>query len=320
MSDWRLAVDIGGTFTDAVLLDAVTGAVTVNKALTTPAAPLAGVQAAVGLMMLEQEVRVTVRNVDEEGMVTVAPTPPREDGTTNPPRQGEKLMATLTDPDEGEMGMDWRWWRRVPGTTGWIEITDATAAEYRPMSEDAGHELQATVRYTDGHGSGKSAASDATEPVESVAEILPAPTGRATAWLGQINLRWDEVAAAASYQVQYERIPAQPKPVVWPSDPTYVMQATVNGRTRYAYRNDAGGYPIHPGHRYRYQVRAQNSAGDGAWSEPFPEDGVIALPGVLPRLQRFVLNDETTGLVVTWQCPYWQLCGPIEPGYPSRRP
>ncbi len=51
MADWRLAVDIGGTFTDAVLLDAATGAVTVDKALTTPAAPLEGVQHAVGQLL-----------------------------------------------------------------------------------------------------------------------------------------------------------------------------------------------------------------------------------------------------------------------------
>ncbi|MCY4272103.1 MAG: hydantoinase/oxoprolinase family protein [bacterium] len=51
MSDWRLAVDIGGTFTDAVLLDAATGAVTVDKSLTTPAAPLEGVQHAVGRLL-----------------------------------------------------------------------------------------------------------------------------------------------------------------------------------------------------------------------------------------------------------------------------
>ena len=158
-----------------------------------------------------------------------------------------------------------------------------------------------------------------TEPVESVGPVLEAPAAaglRATAAAGQIRLRWDEVAGASAYQVQYERIPAQPKPVVWPSDPTYVMQATVNGRTRYTHRNDARGYPLHPGHRYRYQVRAQNEAGDGAWSEPFPDDGVIALAGIEPRLQRLVLDDETTGLVATWQCPYWQLCGPFEPDWP----
>ena len=47
MSDWRLAVDIGGTFTDLVLLDAATGNVVVEKTLTTPRAPLDGVRSGV---------------------------------------------------------------------------------------------------------------------------------------------------------------------------------------------------------------------------------------------------------------------------------
>jgi N-methylhydantoinase A len=44
MTDWRLAVDIGGTFTDVVLLDAATGRVVVDKTLTTPGALLDGVR------------------------------------------------------------------------------------------------------------------------------------------------------------------------------------------------------------------------------------------------------------------------------------
>ncbi|MFE5857870.1 hydantoinase/oxoprolinase family protein, partial [Streptomyces sp. NPDC056500] len=47
MTDWRLAVDIGGTFTDVVLLDAETGRVVVEKTLTTPSAPLGGVRTGV---------------------------------------------------------------------------------------------------------------------------------------------------------------------------------------------------------------------------------------------------------------------------------
>ena len=43
-ADWRLAVDIGGTFTDVVLLDAASGTVVVDKTLTTPSAPLDGVR------------------------------------------------------------------------------------------------------------------------------------------------------------------------------------------------------------------------------------------------------------------------------------
>src|SRR5262245_23581028 len=45
--DWRLAVDIGGTFTDIVLLDAASGRVVVDKTLTTPTAPLDGVRTGV---------------------------------------------------------------------------------------------------------------------------------------------------------------------------------------------------------------------------------------------------------------------------------
>ena len=51
MADWRLAVDIGGTFTDAVLLDADSGRVVVGKELTTPANPLEGVQAAIASVL-----------------------------------------------------------------------------------------------------------------------------------------------------------------------------------------------------------------------------------------------------------------------------
>jgi N-methylhydantoinase A len=44
VGDWRLAVDIGGTFTDVVLLDADSGSVVVDKTLTTPKNPLDGVR------------------------------------------------------------------------------------------------------------------------------------------------------------------------------------------------------------------------------------------------------------------------------------
>ena len=47
MGDWRLAVDIGGTFTDIVLLDGVSGSVQVEKILTTPVAPLDAVRSGI---------------------------------------------------------------------------------------------------------------------------------------------------------------------------------------------------------------------------------------------------------------------------------
>ncbi|MCA8929391.1 MAG: hydantoinase/oxoprolinase family protein, partial [Alphaproteobacteria bacterium] len=53
----RLAVDIGGTFTDLVLVDASTGTVVVDKTLTTPSAPLEGVRRGVGQLLAKAGVR-----------------------------------------------------------------------------------------------------------------------------------------------------------------------------------------------------------------------------------------------------------------------
>jgi|DEB0MinimDraft_10_1074344.scaffolds.fasta_scaffold03944_4 N-methylhydantoinase A len=55
-TDWRLAVDIGGTFTDVVLLDALSGRVVVDKTLTTPSAPLDGVRTGVTQLLRRAEV------------------------------------------------------------------------------------------------------------------------------------------------------------------------------------------------------------------------------------------------------------------------
>ena len=57
VADWRLAVDIGGTFTDVVLLDAASGRVVVDKTLTTPAAPLEGVRTGVAQLLAKAGVR-----------------------------------------------------------------------------------------------------------------------------------------------------------------------------------------------------------------------------------------------------------------------
>ena len=56
-ADWRLAVDIGGTFTDVVLLDAATGTVVVDKTLTTPADPLEGVRRGVEQLLARAGIR-----------------------------------------------------------------------------------------------------------------------------------------------------------------------------------------------------------------------------------------------------------------------
>ena len=57
MADWRLAVDIGGTFTDVVLLDAESGHVVVDKTLTTPHAPLDAVRTGVHQLLAKAGVQ-----------------------------------------------------------------------------------------------------------------------------------------------------------------------------------------------------------------------------------------------------------------------
>ena len=58
-ADWRLAVDIGGTFTDVVLFDGISGQVVVDKTLTTPSAPLDGVRTGVNQLLAKAGVRPT---------------------------------------------------------------------------------------------------------------------------------------------------------------------------------------------------------------------------------------------------------------------
>ncbi len=57
MADWRLAVDIGGTFTDVVLLDGETGRVVVDKTLSTPSRPLEGVKQAVSSALAKAQIK-----------------------------------------------------------------------------------------------------------------------------------------------------------------------------------------------------------------------------------------------------------------------
>ncbi len=74
-TDWRLAVDIGGTFTDVVLLDALSGRVVVDKTLTTPSAPLDGVRTGVRQLLAKagvQPAEITAPIVHATTLITNA--------------------------------------------------------------------------------------------------------------------------------------------------------------------------------------------------------------------------------------------------------
>lgn len=59
-ADWRLAVDIGGTFTDFVLLNASDGEVVTEKVLTTPESPLEAVRRGIGAVLEKAREKVSV--------------------------------------------------------------------------------------------------------------------------------------------------------------------------------------------------------------------------------------------------------------------
>ena len=91
-------------------------------------------------------VTVTVTNEDEAGTVSLS----------GDPQVGVELRASLADIDGSVSGMAWQW-AREDGAGGFEDIAGATSAAYTPVEDDAGKQLRATVTYTDGEGSGKTA-------------------------------------------------------------------------------------------------------------------------------------------------------------------
>ena len=85
---------------------------------------------------------------DQDGTVSLSATEPQVGG---------EVTASLTDPDGSVTGMTWQWAKSMDGMTGWADISTATDAAYTPVEADDGYYLRATVSYTDGHGTGKSA-------------------------------------------------------------------------------------------------------------------------------------------------------------------
>ena len=107
-------------------------------------------------------VNVTVENADEPGAFTVSSIQPQA-GT-------DLTVISLTDPDGAVSGELWKW-ERSSDQSNWSPIPLEPRPTYQPTADDVGSYLRATVEYTDGHGSGKSATTDDTHfhhPVRAV--------------------------------------------------------------------------------------------------------------------------------------------------------
>ncbi len=106
------------------------------------------------------QVTITVTDVEEAGTVTLS---------SERPRVGTALTATLTDPDGGVSGVTWQWARSDTQTGTYAGI--ATADSYTPVAADAGKYLRATASYADRRGPGKRASSQAVRV--NVAPVFP---------------------------------------------------------------------------------------------------------------------------------------------------
>ena len=232
-------------------------------------------------------VEVEVTNVEEAGTVSL---------TSSSPRVGDRLTASLSDPDGYRSGGRWSWqtFRRETkdGEDSWAEdesresdeawVDDSSeryaASSYTVRSTDVGRRLRARIsNYTDGHGSGKSANSSLTSTVQAA---VPGAPPNFTAEPGNIytrvDLSWSAAVANGSAITDYE-YRAQPPGGSW-SGWTSVgvsYSTTVSG--------------LSSGQRYSFEVRAVNGAGDGPSSStsslvrtpPAKPISLQALPDIL---------------------------------------
>ena len=121
------------------------------------------VKAMVGGEMDEQDVTVTVTDMDDPGMVTISPSQPQVD---------TMLTATLSDDDGGVMDVAWRWSKSMTMDGTYSNIVGATSSTYTPIEADGGYYLMATASYTDAYGSGKSAKATTASAVATADPLL----------------------------------------------------------------------------------------------------------------------------------------------------
>ena len=133
------------------LASAVSAGETVTVSYTKGTNPLKDLGSNEAPGLTDQAVSRPAPAVDVDGVVTLSPTSPG---------LGVEITATLADADGSVSGASWQWSRADSASGTFSDISGATTEAYTTVAADIGKYLKATVSYTDGHGSGKSA--DAT--------------------------------------------------------------------------------------------------------------------------------------------------------------
>ena len=146
---WTWAISPNGTSNWVIILSATSATYTpVTTDVGRYLRATASYTDAVGPGKSAEAVTAAAITADDDGSVTLSPTGPSD---------GDRVTATLTDPDGGVTGVTWTWASSPNGLSGWRDILNATSATYTPVTTDVGRYLRATASYTDAVGPGKSA-------------------------------------------------------------------------------------------------------------------------------------------------------------------
>ncbi len=124
-----------------------------------------------------RDVKVTVANEEEDGVVTLSRTQPRV---------GVSVKAELDDPDGSISRLRWKWYRASSINVGSLPseecsatvvnnciLKDKTSDTYTPVKADVGARLNAVASYTDGEDVEKSAVGTADNDVNEDTRNLP---------------------------------------------------------------------------------------------------------------------------------------------------
>ena len=128
--------------------------------------------------MTYQPVVVTVKNVEEDGVIDIPVIQPKED---------VDITVTLSDPD-GEVvenDVKWQWATSTSATGPWTDIEPTEAAEdnahdgddatYKPRLSDRGSFLRVTATYTDGYGEDDPFTDGVDESIETASAVTDNP-------------------------------------------------------------------------------------------------------------------------------------------------
>ena len=243
------SLDVGDTVT--VIVDGATHQVFTDEWVTyTPDPGYAGVDSFTFVALDESRPRYPINPVVAKVTILSA----GKLGITGFPRIGEVLTATTTgiaDADGFEnASFSYQWIRNDGGADA--DITGATDSNYVLVDADWGSTIKVRVSFTDDAGYAWTLTSEATA-VSGPPGVPELPVGTAV-FIGGVDLEWDDVIWADSYDVQLFRngqwtdLPADDVAIAF-----YGAGAIISG--------------LDPSLTLWFQVRARNAHGSSDWSD-----------------------------------------------------